>query len=116
MLSSLLISRLYLLLLLLLFPIDAPRFYYLPGSFTRYKLPGEERRRKRGTADEPADLLDRYGSYFAMQLRINPEVDKAYFLYLTSETNMEYSILGVCIFERKKTNTFSFVINVVIKK
>ena len=96
-LSSLLISRLN----FPLFPIDAPRFYYLPGSFTEYKLPGEERRRKRGIAAEPADLLDRYGSYIAMQLRINPEVDKAYFLYVTSETNLEYSILGVCIFGGK---------------
>ena len=73
----------------------APRFNYLPNSFTEYKLPGEERRRKRGVSQEPGDLLDRYAMYIAMQLRINPEVEKAMFFYSASETNMEYSILGV---------------------
>lgn len=75
--------------------LDAPRFWYLANSFTEYTLPGEERRRKRAAANEPASLLDRFSSHISMQVRVDPGVEHAIFLYAVSEDGLEYSLLAV---------------------
>ena len=80
------------------FHLDAPRYWYQENSFTEYKLPGEERRKRRGTAQEPGNLLDRYSNHITMQIRLDPGVTQALFFFVISEDGREYSILGVgCI-------------------
>ena len=75
--------------------LDAPRYWYQENSFTQYTLPGEERRKKRGAAQEPGDLLDRYTNHIAMQIRLDPGVSQALFFFVVSPDGREYSILGV---------------------
>jgi hypothetical protein len=67
----------------------------MENSFTEYTLPGEERRKKRATAQEPGDLLDRFSNHIVMQIRVDPGVTDAMFLFAVSEDGLEYSRLGV---------------------
>ncbi|XP_028409982.1 protocadherin-like protein isoform X2 [Dendronephthya gigantea] len=73
---------------------NAPRYWYMANSFTEYTLPGEERRKKRGAAQEPSDLLDRFSNHITMQIRLDPGVTEAIFFYAVSEEGLEYSKLG----------------------
>ena len=78
-----------------MYDLDSPRHTYPANSFTEYTLPGEERRKKRGAAQEPSDLLDRFSNHITMQIRLDPGVTDAIFFYAVSEDGMEYSKLGV---------------------